>query len=103
MQTSLSSHRTKKLENKATKMALIVLINRSREVIKPIFRVSDLDDTNWHDIVQSQKIARSLKFWIKVEEQYYPSGKNKDTDQLFSYCTADLCLCFRIGKNPVFS
>ena len=20
-----------------------------------------------------------------------------------SYCTADLCLCFRIGKNPVFS
>ena len=54
--------------------------------------------------VQSQKKVRILKFWVAVEEElYYPSSKNKDTDQLCSYCTADLYLCFRIGKNPVFS
>ena len=29
---------------------------------------------------------------------YYPSGENKGADQLCSYCTADLRLCFRIGK-----
>ena len=45
--------------------------------------------------VQSQKKVRSLKFRIKEEEKlYYPSGENKG---------ADLRLCFRIGKIPVFS
>ena len=34
---------------------------------------------------------------------YYPSSENKGTDQLRSYCEADLRLCFRIGNNPVFS
>ena len=34
---------------------------------------------------------------------YYPSGENKGADQLRSYCEADLRLCFRLGKNPVFS
>ena len=34
---------------------------------------------------------------------YYPSSENKGADQLRSYCEADLRLCFRIGKNPVFS
>ena len=34
---------------------------------------------------------------------YCPCSKNKGTDQLRSYCEADLCLCFRIGKYPVFS
>ena len=34
---------------------------------------------------------------------YYPSGENIGADQLCSYCIADLRLCFRIGKNPVFS
>ena len=33
----------------------------------------------------------------------YLSIENKDTDQLRSHCEADLRLCFRIGKNPVFS
>ena len=33
---------------------------------------------------------------------YYPCSKNKNTDQLCSYCEADLHLCFHIGKNPVF-
>ena len=34
---------------------------------------------------------------------YYPCSENKGADQLSSYCEADLRLCFRIGKNPVFS
>ena len=34
---------------------------------------------------------------------FYPSSENKDTGQLCSYCTADMRLCFRIGKNPGFS
>ena len=58
--------------------------------------------------VQSQKRARSFKFQIEEEEElFYPSSENKSADQLCSYCTADctadLTLCFRIGKNPVFS
>ena len=34
---------------------------------------------------------------------YYPCGENKGADQLCSYCTADLRLCFRICKLLVFS
>ena len=50
--------------------------------------------------------ARIIKFWLYVEEElYYPSSENKGTDQLCSYCEADLDLrlCFYIGKNPVCS
>ena len=51
--------------------------------------------------VQSQKQARCLKFRIKEEEKlYYLCSENKGTDQLRSYCEADLLLCFRIGKIP---
>ena len=58
-------------------------------------------DTN--QAVQSQKQARSLKFWSKIEKElYYPSSENKGTDQLRSYCEADLCLCFRICRLLVF-
>ena len=54
--------------------------------------------------VQLQKIARCLKFRIEEEEElYYPCSENKGAGQLCSYCTADLRLCFRIGKNLVFS
>ena len=54
--------------------------------------------------VQPQKIARSLKIRIKEKEGlYYPSSENKGTDQLRYYCEADLRICFRIGKNLVFS
>ena len=35
--------------------------------------------------VQPQKIARSLKSWIKEEEMYCPCSKNKGADQLCSY------------------
>ena len=34
---------------------------------------------------------------------YYPCSENKGADQLRGYRKADLRLCFRIGKNPVFS
>ena len=34
---------------------------------------------------------------------YYPSSENKGADQLRGYREADLRLCFRMGKNPVFS
>ena len=44
-------------------------------------------------------MARSLKFWIEVEKGlWYLSSKNKGGDQLCSFCTADLHLCFIIGK-----
>ena len=50
-----------------------------------------------------QKQTRGLKFWIKVEEELYDaSSKNKGTDQLCSYCTADLRLCFRIYADCWF-
>ena len=54
--------------------------------------------------VQSLNKARSLKVWLQGEEGlYYPCSESKGADQLCSYCTADLRLCFRLGKNPVFS
>ena len=52
----------------------------------------------------SLNMARSLKFRIqKVEGSYYPRSENKGADQLRGYREADLGLCFRIYKNPVFS
>ena len=48
-------------------------------------------------------MARDLKFRIKeVEGLYYRCSENKDADQLRGYREADLRLCFRICKNPVF-
>ena len=74
----------------------------SRDARKPVFGFPTRSDTNRP--VQSQKQARSLKFckWIEVA-LYYPSSENKGVDQLRSHCEADLCLCFCIGNNPVFS
>ena len=34
---------------------------------------------------------------------YYPCSENKGADQLRGYREADLRLCFRLGKTPVFS
>ena len=49
-------------------------------------------------------MARSLKFRIyEVEGLYYLCSENKGTDQLRGYRDADLRLCFRICKKPVFS
>ena len=59
-------------------------------------------DTN--RAVQPQKMAIGLKFRIYIEEgSLYPCSENKGADQLRSYCAADLRLCFRICKKPVFS
>ena len=56
-------------------------------------------------LVQSLKKARSCKFWIKVDKELYHLiySKNKRADQLCRYCTADLHLCFHVGKNLYFS
>ena len=59
-------------------------------------------DTN--QTVQPQKMARSLKFWIKkAQGLLHLCSKNKGADQLRSFCTADLRLWFRIFKKKVFS
>ena len=58
---------------------------------KPVLGVSN----------QEQKKTGCLKFRIQAEEELYLCSKIKGADQLCS--TADLGLCFRIGKNPVFS
>ena len=71
---------------------------------KPTFWHPTWSDTN--QAVQLQKMARGLKFRIKVGERlYYPCGENKGADQLRGYREADLRLCFRICicKKPVFS
>ena len=55
-------------------------------------------DTNGPE--QSEMKVRILKFWVEVKEElYYLSSENKGADQLCSYCTADLRLCFCIGKK----
>ena len=69
---------------------------------KPLFGFPTWSDTN--QAVQLQKMARGLKFRIeKVEVLYYLCSENKGADQLRGYREADLRLCFRICKNPVFS
>ena len=54
--------------------------------------------------MQPQKTARGLKFRIlEVGGLYYLCSENKGAVQLRSYREADLRLCFRICKKPVFS
>ena len=68
---------------------------------KPTMWFLTRSDTNRH--VQSQKMARSLKFWIsKEEELYYPCSENKGADQLRGHRKADLRLCFRLCRLLVF-
>ena len=45
----------------------------------------------------------ALNFGFRKEILYYPHSENKDADQLRGYREADLRLCFRICKKPVFS
>ena len=74
----------------------------SRVMRKPMFGFPTWSDTN--RAVQSQKIARGLKFRIQeVEGLYYQCSENKGADQLRGYREADLHLCFRICKMLVFS
>ena len=71
---------------------------------KPVFKNSNRSDTNW--AVQSQNLARSLKFQIQEVEG---CSENKGADQLPSYRAADqyragdLGHCFCICKEQVFS
>ena len=59
-------------------------------------------DTN--RAIHAQKMSRGWKFWNKkVQELYYPCSENKGADQLRGIREAGLRLCFRLGKNPVFS
>ena len=63
--------------------------------------VSTRSHANWD--VQPLKMARDLKFLIyKIEILFYLCSENTGADQLFSYCAADLRLCFCICKNSVF-
>ena len=72
--------------------------NMSLVLRKPVFGVSDQvrhkpDCTATED---GQRLGI-------VEELYYPYSENKGADQLRGYREADLRLCFRICKKPVFS
>ena len=58
---------------------------------KPVFKVSD------------QIQPKSGFTSTEVEGYYFLCNENKGTDQLHSYCAADLCLCFHICKKQVFS
>ena len=79
-----------------------VSICMNHDVRKPVFGFPTRSDIN--RAVQSKTKPSSLKFWMQVEEELYNQCiENKDADQLRSYCEADLRLCFRIGKNTVFS
>ena len=68
----------------------------SRRVRKPAIWVPTRSDTN--QAVQSQKMARSLKFWTSVEDEFYYPSENKGADQLRGYREADLRLCFLLCK-----
>ena len=68
--------------------------NMSHDARKPVFGVSNRSDTKWP--VHSQKKDRLIE-----KELYYPCSEKKGSDQLHSYCKADLHL-FHIGKNPFF-
>ena len=61
-----------------------------------------VSDTN--QALQPHKMDRCSKFRIKkVEGLYFLCIENKGADQLRGYREADLPLCFRICKKPVFS
>ena len=82
--------------------SLIPLINLSLVVRNRFSGFPTRSHTN--RAVQPQKMARGLIFRIwEVEEFYYTCSENKGADQLSGYREADLRLCFRICKNPVFS
>ena len=54
--------------------------------------------------VQPQKMVRGLIFLIyEVEGLCYLCSENKGADHLRGHREADLRLCFRICKKPVFS
>ena len=51
----------------------------------------------------TEKLFTGTLRLIKTKNQNYLYSENKDADQLCGYHEADLRLCFRILKKPVFS
>ena len=78
-------------------MYVPICTDMSLVVRKPVFGVPDQVHTN--QAVQPLKMAKGLKFRIKVVERlYYPYSENKGADQLRNYCAAGLRLCFRYAN-----
>ena len=78
----------------------------------PSMTLQDIKKTKCygHTFVRSvgRSFGRSFVRSDNVKTVYPPTntvcgGYNKDPDQLLGYREADLCLCFRICKKPVFS
>ena len=68
-------------------------------VRKPVFGVSD-------QVQHKPGCTTTQDGWrleiSNLERLYYPYSENKGADQLRGYREADLRLCFRISKKPVF-
>ena len=64
----------------------------SRDARKPVFGVSDQ--------VPHKPVCAATEESYKLEIlDIYPCSESKCADQLCSYCTADLHLCFHIKKS----
>ena len=73
-----------------------------REARKPVFGASD--QVRHKPAYAATEDGRKLKILdLGRRGIVLFCSENKGADQLCSYCTADLRLCFRIGKIPVFS
>ena len=76
--------------------------NLSLVVRKPVFGVSD--QVRHKPGCTITEYGKRFEISDLVEEVlYYPGRENKGADQLRGYRVADLRLCFRICKKPVFS
>ena len=78
------------------------LLYMSRVMKKPVFGVSDQVRHN-PGCSRPQKMAERLEVSDVGSRGNALCSKNKGADQLRGYYTADLRLCFRICKKPVFS
>ena len=77
------------------------LLCLSRIVRKPVFGVSD--QVRHNPGCTATEDGLRLEILDLGSKLYYAYSENKDADQLRGYCEADLRLCFRICKKPVFS
>ena len=72
----------------------------NRCVRKPTIRVPTRSDTTRG--VQSQKMVRGWKFWIKKVEMYYPCSETKVLISFAVTAKLILRLCFRLCRLFVF-
>ena len=69
---------------------------------KPVFGGSD--QVRHKPGCTATEDSQRLEISVYIEEGlYYPYSEDKGADQLRGYREADLRLCFRICKKPVFS